>query len=110
MTGHSLGGGIAKIVAAKLGLPILAISAPGVFISHRIFGIPTDTLDSFEVNLYMSDDIVPLFDRLQGTTFQMRCLANNPLLCHDIGTSICELVNRCGNRVFGHEALSCVKG
>ncbi len=32
LTGHSLGGGLGKIVSAKLGIPIVAISAPGVYL------------------------------------------------------------------------------
>lgn len=32
LTGHSLGGGLGKIVSAKLGIPIVAISAPGIYL------------------------------------------------------------------------------
>ena len=39
MTGHSLGGAIAKIVAARVDVPVVGISSPGIASSHRWVGI-----------------------------------------------------------------------
>lgn len=39
VTGHSLGGGIAQVVAARLNLPVLTFSAPGIGYSVKRFGI-----------------------------------------------------------------------
>lgn len=43
VTGHSLGGGIAQVVAARLGLRALTWSAPGVGYSAKRFGIARDS-------------------------------------------------------------------
>jgi putative lipase involved disintegration of autophagic bodies len=96
MTGHSLGGGIAKIVAAKLGIPVIGVSAPGIALSHRIFGVSRANVDRLEINLLSSEDIVPMFDRQSGIILQMRCPMANPLACHQLGVTMCDLFEKCG--------------
>ena len=59
LTGHSLGGGIGKIVSARLGIPIVAISSPGIYLSHKIFDVKRENVDRYETNLFSSEDIVP---------------------------------------------------
>lgn len=44
LTGHSLGGSLAKIVAAAAGVPVVAVASPGVFLSARGFGVDGDRL------------------------------------------------------------------
>lgn len=51
LTGHSLGGGIAKIVSASLGVPVVAVSSPGISLSHRVFNVSLHNIDTFETNL-----------------------------------------------------------
>jgi len=79
LTGHSLGGGIGKVVAARLLLPIVAISAPGIALSHKIFDVPRENVDKFEVNLISAEDLVPKVDRLKGLIMKMHCTKSNPL-------------------------------
>lgn len=68
LTGHSLGGGIGKIVSAKLGIPIVAISAPGIYLSHKIFDVPRANIDKYEINLMAPEDIVPKVRLVGGET------------------------------------------
>ena len=79
LTGHSLGGGIGKVVAARLLLPCVAISAPGIALSHKLFDVPRENVDKFEVNLISGEDLVPKVDRLKGLIMKMHCTKSNPL-------------------------------
>ena len=95
-TGHSLGGSIAKVVAAGARVPVVGISSPGVFLSARGFGVEAECLKFFEANILAENDLVPRLDRLQGVVYRLGCAKPNPLLCHQPAQVICELVNRCG--------------
>lgn len=44
--------------------------------------------------LHQGEDIVPMFDRLQGLIMQMRCPMASPLDCHQLGVTICDLVHK----------------
>ena len=64
-TGHSLGGGIAKIVSAGTGVPVVAVSSPGIFLSSKGFNVPAEPLAFLETNLITENDLIPKIDRLQ---------------------------------------------
>ena len=96
LTGHSLGGSLAKIVAAAANVPVVGISSPGVFLSARGFGVDGDRLKYLESNLVCENDVFPWLDRMQGAVFHLACAKPNPLLCHQPGQTICELVRACG--------------
>lgn len=49
LTGHSLGGGIAKIVAARVGVPVFGVSAPGIAVSHKIFDVPSTRVGKHDI-------------------------------------------------------------
>lgn len=51
--------------------------------------------------VWQAEDVVPKFDRLSGMIMKMRCPSNNPLDCHQIGTTMCELVEKCGTQFSG---------
>lgn len=80
-----------------MNVPVVAISAPGVFLSSRGFGVDGEKLQYLEVNVFAEGDLVPKIDRLQGAAFQLTCHASNPFVCHQPGQVICELLNRCGD-------------
>lgn len=96
LTGHSLGGAIAKVVAAGSNIPVVAISSPGVFLSSRGFGIDQDPLKYIAINLINDGDIMPKLDRLTGAVFHLGCGSSNPFRCHQPGQTICELLSHCG--------------
>lgn len=50
-TGHSLGGGVAQIVGARLRRPAVTFSAPGVVLSRRKFRISLDDINDFLLNV-----------------------------------------------------------
>lgn len=88
LTGHSLGGGIGKVVAARLLFPCVAISAPGIALSHKLFDVPRENVDKFEVNLISAEDLVPKVDRLKGLIMKMHCTKSNPLSKYDFLTKL----------------------
>ena len=75
LTGHSLGGGVAKVVAAKVGVPVFAVSSPGVYLSQKIFDIDDPSqIDKHEINLLNQNDLVPTIDQLKGLVMNMQCV------------------------------------
>jgi hypothetical protein len=46
LTGHSLGGGLSRIVGALARLPSVSFSPPGIALSHRKYGVLEDVLDA----------------------------------------------------------------
>jgi len=96
LTGHSLGGGFAKVVAAGSHVPVVAISAPGVYLSSRGFCIDHDALKYMVINVIHENDVLPKLDRLTGAIFMLGCGATNPFICHQPGQTICELLCHCG--------------
>lgn len=48
---------------------------------------------------------MPKFDELRGLVMEMRCPMTSPLDCHQLGVTICNLMQRCvqgtASRVWG---------
>lgn len=53
--------------------------------SHKIFDIPRENIDRYEINLMAPEDVVPMVDRLRGITLQMQCV------CVAFALSLCAL-------------------
>jgi hypothetical protein len=51
LTGHSLGGGVASIVGARLQALAVVFSSPGVVLSRRKFGISLKQISEYIVNI-----------------------------------------------------------
>jgi hypothetical protein len=113
LTGHSMGGGVAKQVALELcaqngthcdDIRVVSFSSPnedssawkseltdrnGTYLSTTKF-----------VNVQPHKDFVSKVDSTHGTIFPIDCRANHipPLECHSLSETICELLSGCGNR------------
>eukprot|EP00931_Biecheleriopsis_adriatica_P068464 TRINITY_DN42406_c0_g1_i1.p1 TRINITY_DN42406_c0_g1~~TRINITY_DN42406_c0_g1_i1.p1 ORF type:complete len:373 (+),score=50.20 TRINITY_DN42406_c0_g1_i1:753-1871(+) len=105
ITGHSLGGGIAKLVAEEvrydgLALEDISFSAPGVAITYlALFGKrASSTID--DISVVPQNDIVSRLDRIEGAQIPARC-NSNPLKCHSIFTTLCSLYRQCGSVLLG---------
>merc|ERR1712187_419717 len=66
ITGHSLGGGLAQIVASRMRLPSLVWSAPGVVYSARRFNISLEYSKRNVVVVIPDEDVVPRVDKQAG--------------------------------------------
>jgi len=103
LTGHSLGGGIAQIVASRTQIPAVVFSAPGVVYSASKFGMHMQECRR-KVWVVMPDqDVVPRVDLQAGTVQQILCRDPNgeaeyAWLCHSIQRTACEIFRMCGDR------------
>jgi len=99
ITGHSMGGSIGAVVGILLNLSIVSISGPGVSYSARKFDLPEDQdfLESTPLVTIMPDnDIVPRIDLQLGMVQRIACHSGLGY-CHDLPSTICELLRNCGD-------------
>lgn len=100
LTGHSLGGGVAMLVGAKLKLPAISFSGPNSLLSSIKFGFSTENLNTFALNVVPQRDPIARVDDFALITQQIRCRIehNEPsYLCHSIVRTICEIQFTCGS-------------
>ena len=103
-TGHSLGGGVAQIVASRLKCVAVVFSAPGVVLSRRKFKISLDDIDAFNVNVWAVGDLVPLIDQQSIKAQTIRCSPERMSYhCHSILHTIDEIEGSCGDGGEGRE-------
>jgi len=102
ITGHSLGGGLAKLVTMETKIPAITFSSPGVE-NTRLLVSPNRTtqdeaasiLHDLSFTVIPNNDIVPRIDSQLGTTIQIDC-SESPLACHAIGETLCGVLHMCG--------------
>ena len=100
LTGHSLGGGISMISAAQTGVGAVAMSGPNAMLSRLSFEpqLTVEQLNTKTFNVIPHRDLVPKFDDPAQNFQQIACRSEsrNPLSCHSIARTICELIYTCG--------------
>jgi len=102
LTGHSLGGGIAQIVASRLNIPALVWSAPGAAYSAKRFGIDVQSTKRNVVIVMPDHDVVPRVDLQAGMLQLIECRtitgadASAPQ-CHSLLKTACEVWRACGD-------------
>jgi lipase ATG15 len=94
-TGHSLGGGLAKILAAVNGYQAVAISGPGISAAEAIYGWKSPHVPNSFINVVPNLDPIAGVDRPAGSTFVIPCEAG-VFACHDVWRSQCMLAAVCG--------------
>lgn len=102
ITGHSLGGGLAKLVSMETDLPSITFSSPGVDATRMLLSSNTTMekkasalLHKKSYTVVPDNDIVPQVDSQLGTIMRIGC-NRSPLDCHGIGGTLCELLFTCG--------------
>jgi hypothetical protein len=93
VTGHSLGGGMAKAVALFGGWATVSWSGPGTTALEGVFG-GTETRPNI-VSVAPEQDWVAPIDPSDGTTFKLPCKAS-PMACHDLRRMVCQMAAMCG--------------
>ncbi|RNF12404.1 uncharacterized protein Tco025E_06458 [Trypanosoma conorhini] len=84
LTGHSLGGVVAQIVAARRRLPGVAFSSPGVNLMRKKLQIDSDAIDGFTTNVIVSNDFTVDIDAPGGTVHHIQCEHQTAEVCHSI--------------------------
>lgn len=102
ITGHSLGGGLSQIAAAKLFVPAVVWSAPGAEYSAKRFGIEVQSVKRNVVSIMPDHDVVPRVDLQAGTLQLIECRKQDgseasALQCHSLVKTSCEIWRACGD-------------
>jgi len=101
ITGHSLGGGLGQIFAARLGISAMVFSPVGIsLIEGRldIRNLGDLPVENTVTSVIPWGDIVPLLlDEHTSVTQYIQCNVVNPIWCHDLRRSACEIYRKCGD-------------
>ena len=95
--GHSLGGGLAKILGKLVGRQAISLSGPGINAFHSLW--KSKGKNKFEltaIDIIPDLDIVPRVDISGGTIYRLLCL-KSPFKCHSKELSLCEPLIICKN-------------
>ncbi|KAJ3212361.1 hypothetical protein HDU67_003878 [Dinochytrium kinnereticum] len=95
MTGHSLGGAVASIVASHQQVPSYAFSAPGLGYSTRRYQMNTIDLQKYTMNIVPWHDAVPCFDLQVGLVQTIRCDENEVNICVFLDLTMATLQEEC---------------
>ncbi len=96
LTGHSLGGGLASIVASHLSLPAVVFSSPGLGYSTYNYNVTEEAVMTHTMNVIPLGDPVPGFDKQIGMIQNLPCDAGQPMECHSLTRTLRMLVEICG--------------
>ena len=98
IVGHSLGGGLAKLLGRVLNKQAISLSGPGVNAFHTVWGYEGQS-ENFEISTYdlVPDmDLVPRIELTGGTIYRIIC-KSGLFSCHDKALSLCEVLIMCRN-------------
>jgi lipase ATG15 len=95
ITGHSLGGVIAQIVGARMRIPAVAFSSPGIVLMDRKFGIDPDAIDAYITNVVVSNDFIPSIGKLGGSVNHIQCEHRRVGVCHSMELQTIRLWSMC---------------
>jgi hypothetical protein len=94
LVGHSLGGGLAKIVGTRHDLPSISFSAPGVVWSRDKLGLSLANINRVDVNVKPTADLVARVDKEGGLIQNIDC--NKTFIeCHSLIRTQQELIRSC---------------
>ena len=100
-TGHSLGGGLSKILANKFANQSVSFSGPGISPIEDKF--EHDNYDKYFkakfIDIIPDNDFVPRFEISGGTRFRVLCQQNG-VECHNIWRTICQIGLSCNLEYF----------
>jgi len=99
LTGHSLGGGLAQAMGGIFDVPAVTFSAPGLAATSAILS-PKPNLQNLRhngVNIMPWSDPVPKIDGQAGTVMPIDCAFANPMQCHRLAHTMCEVLAACGD-------------
>lgn len=98
LTGHSLGGGLANIIAGHLNVPSVVFSAPGLGYSTKTYNLRVESVMANTMNVVPMNDPVPRTDKQISMIQNVPCTAGQPLMCHHLGRTIKTIKEICERR------------
>jgi len=111
ITGHSLGGGIAKLVAAEVlrqelrkpgphvEMTAIAFASPGIGVAEALlFGSDMKSTNRLtSITVQPQNDLVSRIDHNTGSTIPVAC-QGNPRRCHSVYATLCSMYRNCGSK------------
>ena len=99
IVGHSLGGGLSKILGKMVKKPSISLSGPGANAFHSLWGEDgiSDNFDITTIDLVPDMDLVPRVEVSGGTIYRIIC-REGPFGCHSKDLSLCEVLIMCQKR------------
>ena len=96
IVGHSLGGGLSKILGKMVKKPSISLSGPGANAFHSLWGEDgiSDNFDITTIDLVADMDLVPRVEVSGGTIYRIIC-REGPFGCHSKDLSLCEVLIMC---------------
>jgi hypothetical protein len=82
LVGHSLGGGIAKVVGCKTSSPAVALASPGIVDSRGKLNVSLSAIHDLVINLYPQHDVASWLGVGGGLSFNIPCSLQRPDACH----------------------------
>ena len=96
IVGHSLGGGLASIVASIVEIPGVSISGPGIVNLYKKLRIGSkEHISENVISIFLSHDPVPAVDTHIGSVFSIPCVESRSDLCHMPGNLFCIFARTC---------------
>lgn len=96
LTGHSMAGGLAKIIGSRLKIPAVSFSGPGEVHMHAKMRFNLDDLERHTTSVVSRSDMVTWIDHHGGLVQYIGCNASGYVQCHSIVNTYCELKTGCG--------------
>ena len=96
LTGHSLGGGLSKIVGSRNGVDAVTFSGPGVMLSRKKFDLTEESINRHCVSVKPAIDLVPQIDIDGGLVQHIDC-HGTIVTCHAIVHTTRKLIGSCGD-------------
>ena len=95
--GHSLGGGLAKVIGIKYGFSVLSLSGGGVAVIQNKYkrkDIDYQLLSIIDV--VPEKDLIPQVGFPTGSIYRVPC-KDGIINCHNLKRTICQIVGSCGS-------------
>merc|ERR1712232_1171240 len=82
-----------------MGIPAITFSSPGIYATAEILDPRPNLIGIMHqiVNVVPDTDPVPQVDIQVGTLLNIRCAQQDPMSCHNLQTTMCELLASCGD-------------
>jgi lipase ATG15 len=96
LTGHSLGGGLSKMVSLRTGYQAVAFSGPGITGIGGFYDWKDNHITESFINVVPNLDPAAAVDSLTGSSFMIPC-ESGLAECHNIYRTQCMLATLCGD-------------
>ena len=101
IVGHSLGGGLSKILGKRRKKQVISLSGPGINAFHSLWSSEgnSENYDISIIDLVPDMDLVPRVEVSGGIIYRIVC-REGPFNCHSKAVSLCETLIMCRNPYY----------